>query len=192
VTLGGQSQEVPAFALFFIAMPVLFCVLFIALLALAFLMTEYVLTNKRLNFRTGVFFSVSGELRLEDVEAVFLITPFLGRLLGYGTVVVTGRGGTPFPLRFMPRPDVFHTRLREALEAARTGRNLRPPSPAALSPTPRPATPSRSDPEHPGQREATVPLEKAWEELNKPLPTLRRMIRGTCLRGSLACSIRTD
>jgi len=160
----------PALEWIFIAMPILFGVLFFVPFALNFLMTQYVLTNKRLNFRIGLLLRFSGELRLEDVEAVFLIKPLLGQLLGYATVVVTGRGGTPFPLRFMPRADSFHAQLREAIEAVRSGRMIKPHSPAALSPTVGPVRPSHSDAGHPEQREGRVPLEKAWEELNKPLP----------------------
>lgn len=45
---------------------------------------------------------------ISDIESVVLRRPPLGRLLGYGTVVVVGRGGTPFNLAFLPEPERLH------------------------------------------------------------------------------------
>lgn len=137
--------------------------------------THYFLTTRRLAFRTGWLFSAKGELPLENVEAVFLVEPMLGSLFGYGTVAVTGMGGTTFCLRFMPEPHRFHQQLQEALEAVRSGRPVKPPAaprPAQGQPTPVRQTPAPKPPA-PAPRDPyadLTPLEKAWAELNQPPP----------------------
>src|SRR5262249_26336828 len=54
----------------------------------AYLKSEITLTSQRLIFRTGFLSRVSGELPLENVESIILAEPLLGRLCGYGTVIV--------------------------------------------------------------------------------------------------------
>jgi len=93
-----------------------------ALLGLALLLVTWVayskshttLTERRLIFRTGLFARVTGELPLENVEAIILVEPVLGRIFGYGTVAVTSVGGLQFPLRYLASPQVFHATLQKA------------------------------------------------------------------------------
>lgn len=148
---------------------------------IAFMDTEYVLTTRRLRFRTGVLLRASGEMLLQDIEAILLVEPLPGQIFGWGTVAVVGKGGSQFPLRFIPEVRRFHARLQEAREAVRTGRPLslspaHPPGSIAPTPLTQPpkglaslATESTSghgaaDPAPLGR------LEKAWQELNRPLP----------------------
>jgi uncharacterized membrane protein YdbT with pleckstrin-like domain len=44
--------------------------------------SEITLTNKRLIYRTGFLARAAGELPLENVDAIFIFEPLLGRLLG--------------------------------------------------------------------------------------------------------------
>ena len=82
--------------------------------------SEIRLTNKRLIFRTGLLSRMSGELPLENVESIFIIEPFIGRLCGYGTVTVTSIGGRTFPLRCIGSPQIFHATLQNAVSKAKT------------------------------------------------------------------------
>src|SRR6266516_3913394 len=50
-----------------------------------YLKSNITLTDRRLIFRTGLLARVTGELPLENVEAIFVTEPLFGRLLGYGT-----------------------------------------------------------------------------------------------------------
>lgn len=77
------------------------------------------LTKKRLAFSTGFLSKTSGEFPLENIEAIFLQEPFLGRWLGYGTVMVTTLGGSSFPLRYLHFPQQFHSKLQHAVAAAK-------------------------------------------------------------------------
>jgi hypothetical protein len=97
--------------------------------------TRVTLTNRRMAYNTGFLFRVSGELPLENVEAIIMVEPILGRLLGYGTVIVSSLGGLRFPLRFIAKPQIFHATLQIALTDAKTGNR----------PSPRPPTPPPDD-----------------------------------------------
>jgi len=79
---------------------------------------EITLTDKRLRFRVGFLFRCSGDISLENIESVFLGEPLLGRLLGYGTVIVIGTGGTPFRLPYLPDATVLQFELQRATKGA--------------------------------------------------------------------------
>jgi len=101
---------------------VIVCGLFLATL-FAYLKSEVTLTNRRLVFRTGFLSRRSGELPLENVESIYMSEPLLGRMCGYGTVMVTTVGGVGFPLRFIGSPQNFHSALQTAvLNVKRSGR----------------------------------------------------------------------
>jgi hypothetical protein len=86
----------------------------------AYLKSSITLTDRRLIYRTGLLSRVTGELPLNNVEAIILAEPPLGRLLGYGTVTVTSVGGLRFPLRYLATPAEFHTFLQKAITAAKS------------------------------------------------------------------------
>ena len=85
----------------------------------AYLKSEITLTNRRLIFRTGLVMRVAGELPLENVEAMIIVEPLLGRAFGYGTVIVTSVGGLRFPLRYIGSPQNFHANLQQAVNNAK-------------------------------------------------------------------------
>ncbi len=87
---------------------------------LAYLESEIVLTSKRLMFRAGILMRVTGEVPLENVEAIYLVEPFLGRFFGYGTITLTTIGAAQFPLRFIGEPQVFHAVVQKAVTAAKS------------------------------------------------------------------------
>jgi len=69
--------------------------------------TEMAVTNKRVIVKTGLANRRTLELLLPRIESVVVEEPAMGRVLGYGTVIVRGTGGTPevfsqiaHPLRF--------------------------------------------------------------------------------------------
>jgi len=57
--------------------------------------TEMAVTNKRVIVKTGIVDRRTIEILLSRIESVAVEEPALGRLLGYGTVIVRGTGGTP-------------------------------------------------------------------------------------------------
>jgi uncharacterized membrane protein YdbT with pleckstrin-like domain len=56
--------------------------------------SDFAVTNKRVMMKVGVFSTRSIELLLNKVEAIAVNQSFIGRLFGYGDIVVTGSGGT--------------------------------------------------------------------------------------------------
>jgi uncharacterized membrane protein YdbT with pleckstrin-like domain len=57
--------------------------------------TEMAVTNKRVIVKTGIADRRTTEILLYRIESVAVEEPPLGRVLGYGTVIVRGTGGTP-------------------------------------------------------------------------------------------------
>jgi len=101
---------------------------------IAYQKSEIKLTNKRLIFSTGLLSRISGELPLENVESIFLVEPFIGRLCGYGTVAVTSIGGRTFPLRCIGSPQTFHATLQNAVANAKTPPRMATKSPVSPQP----------------------------------------------------------
>jgi hypothetical protein len=69
--------------------------------------TEMAVTNKRVIVKTGLTERRTTEILLSRIESVVVDEPAIGRILGYGTVIVRGTGGTPeifekiqYPLKF--------------------------------------------------------------------------------------------
>jgi uncharacterized membrane protein YdbT with pleckstrin-like domain len=119
--LSPQGSGFPLLILWFLVISLdLFPALLLFLLVLiAYLNSQIMLTNKRLIYRSGFLARAAGELPLENVEAMFISEPLLGRLLGYGTVAVSTLGGLQFPLRFIGKPQVFHAVLQRAVADAK-------------------------------------------------------------------------
>ena len=57
--------------------------------------TEMAVTNKRVIVKMGLVDRRTTEILLSRIESVAVEEPALGRLLGFGTVIVRGTGGTP-------------------------------------------------------------------------------------------------
>ncbi len=87
---------------------------------MAYLKSNITLTDRRLVFRTGLFVRTTGEIPLENVEAIILAEPLLGRVLGYGTVMATSLGGLRVPMRFIASPQDFHSTLQKAVATVKT------------------------------------------------------------------------
>jgi uncharacterized membrane protein YdbT with pleckstrin-like domain len=71
--------------------------------------TELGVTNKRVIVKTGLIRRRTIELLLRQVEAISVDQSLLGRLLGYGSITLTGTGGVR---------EVFH-QVRDPLELRR-------------------------------------------------------------------------
>jgi membrane protein YdbS with pleckstrin-like domain len=56
--------------------------------------SEFAVTNKRVLSKTGFIQRESDETLLSKIEAISVDQGILGRMLGFGTVIITGSGGT--------------------------------------------------------------------------------------------------
>jgi hypothetical protein len=80
--------------------------------------TEMAVTNRRVVIKTGLASRKTIELLLHKVESIEVSeTPF-GRILGYGTIVVIGTGGTPEPFQNMAHPLEFRSQVQQQIEKA--------------------------------------------------------------------------
>jgi uncharacterized membrane protein YdbT with pleckstrin-like domain len=82
--------------------------------------TEIAVTNRRVIIKTGLVQRRSVEIMLPKVESIGITEPFLGRMLGYGTVVVRGTGGTPEPFEKIAHPSEFRKHVHEQADRSRT------------------------------------------------------------------------
>ena len=79
--------------------------------------TEMAVTNKRVIVKSGLADRRTIELLLPRIESIAVEEPALGRLLGYGTVVVRGTGGTPEVFRQIARPLEFREQVQRQIAA---------------------------------------------------------------------------
>lgn len=56
--------------------------------------TEFAITNKRIIAKSGWLHRKSRDIHLGKVESINVDQTFLGRLLGYGSLMIIGTGGT--------------------------------------------------------------------------------------------------
>lgn len=77
--------------------------------------TELVITNQRVIAKYGFIATTTFELMLTKVEGANIDQTVMGRLLGYGTVMVRGTGGGISPIDHVANPAGFHAALMEIL-----------------------------------------------------------------------------
>lgn len=76
--------------------------------------TEQGVTNKRVVFKHGIISRKTDEMRLNAIESIVIKQEIIGRMLGFGTVVVTGRGAGDVVIKWMADP----MRVKREIESA--------------------------------------------------------------------------
>ena len=89
--------------------------------------TEMAVTNRRVLIKTGLGSRRTLDLMLTRVESIGVEETFWGRMLGYGSVVVRGTGGTPESFVMIAHPQEFRRSVQQQIGA---------PSPLPLPPNP--------------------------------------------------------
>jgi len=77
--------------------------------------TEMAVTNKRVIVKSGIVDRRTIELLLPRIESTAVEEPALGRVLGYGTVIVRGTGGTPEVFPQIARPLEFREQVQRQI-----------------------------------------------------------------------------
>jgi hypothetical protein len=80
--------------------------------------TRIYVTNRRVAFSVGVLRKRSFELMLSKVESLSIRRDLFGRMLGYGSVVIGGTGGSKEVLTGLVNPDAFRAAVQEAAHQA--------------------------------------------------------------------------
>jgi hypothetical protein len=81
--------------------------------------TEMAVTNHRVVIKTGLIGRKTIEMLLNKVESIEVSETALGRMLGYGTIVIIGTGGTSDPFHKMAHPLEFRSHVQHQIEQLR-------------------------------------------------------------------------
>jgi len=81
--------------------------------------TEMAVTNKRVIVKTGIAERRTTEILLSRIESVVVDEPAMGRILGYGTVIVRGTGGTPEVFQKIQNPLKFREQVQSQIAGER-------------------------------------------------------------------------
>lgn len=106
---------------------ILLLALFMAVYALiVFITSEFTLTDRRVMVESGVLGRRSKEIFLNKVESVSVETPLLGRLLNYGTIVITGSGGAREYLNRISNPQEIRSQIQHQIARPSHGQRRDP------------------------------------------------------------------
>ena len=75
--------------------------------------TEMAVTNKRVLIKTGMASRRTLDLMLNRVESIGVEETVTGRMLGYGTVILRGTGGTPEAFFQIAHPQEFRQQVQQ-------------------------------------------------------------------------------
>ncbi len=78
--------------------------------------TELAVTNRKVIGKWGIVSRKTFEQRLEKVDSIQVNQGILGRLLGYGTVLIHGSGLSMTPIPKIADPLAFRRRVEEAID----------------------------------------------------------------------------
>jgi len=79
--------------------------------------TEMAVTNRRVLIKTGMGSRRTLDLMLGRVESIGVEETVFGRMVGYGTVIVRGTGGTPETFEKIAHPQDFRKNVQEQIHA---------------------------------------------------------------------------
>jgi uncharacterized membrane protein YdbT with pleckstrin-like domain len=77
--------------------------------------TEMALTNRRVIVKTGLTTRRTLELVLGRIESIVVEESTMGRMLGYGTVIIRGTGGTPEVFEKIAHPLEFREQVQSQI-----------------------------------------------------------------------------
>ncbi len=75
--------------------------------------SEFGITNKRVVVKMGFIRRSSLEVLLNKVEGIMVDQSILGRILDYGSIRVSGTGGTIEPIPYIGNPFEFRKKVQE-------------------------------------------------------------------------------
>ena len=87
--------------------------------------SEFAVTNKRVLIKTGLIRRHSLETLLGKIESIGVAQSILGRILGFGTIVISGTGGSKEPFHRIADPMMFRRRVQEQIAAMEERRDTR-------------------------------------------------------------------
>ena len=77
--------------------------------------SEFGITNKRVIVKVGFIRRTSMEVLLNKVEGIQVSQSILGRILGFGSITISGTGGTQDPFHKIDAPLEFRKKAQEQI-----------------------------------------------------------------------------
>jgi uncharacterized membrane protein YdbT with pleckstrin-like domain len=94
--------------------------------AIRYLSSEFAVTDKRVLGKVGFIERESDETLLSKIEAIAVDQGVIGRILGFGTVTITGTGGTQEPFPRISDPLEFRRQIQNQIIAQEERRGAPP------------------------------------------------------------------
>jgi len=85
-----------------------------------YLTSEFAVTNKRVIIKVGWFSRSSYEMLLNRIEGIEVEQSISARILGYGTIIVRGMGGSREVFYKIENPMEFRKKVQEQIAATQT------------------------------------------------------------------------
>lgn len=79
--------------------------------------SEFGITSKRVLVKTGFIRRTALEIYLQKIESVKVYQSVMGRILNFGSITISGVGGSKDPFYNIPDPLEFRRRVQEQIEA---------------------------------------------------------------------------
>ena len=95
-----------------------------------YLSSDFAVTDKRVLARMGILNRQSLETLLSKIEGIGVEQDLWGRLLGFGTIMITGTGGTRESITGIPRPLEFRRHVQSQIVELDDRRGREPALPA--------------------------------------------------------------
>jgi hypothetical protein len=84
--------------------------------------THFIVTNGRVVARIGAMQTFSIEMMADKIETVDVIQTFWGRFFNYGTIMLTGVGGTPEVFKMVSNPHEFRAAVQQSAQQSQARR----------------------------------------------------------------------
>jgi uncharacterized membrane protein YdbT with pleckstrin-like domain len=78
--------------------------------------TEYGVTNKRLLIKKGIISATSTDIPMDRIESIYCVQGIFGRLFNYGTILISGIGGTMPVFQMVSKPYALRRKIVEIVE----------------------------------------------------------------------------
>lgn len=85
--------------------------------------SEYGITNKRVLMKIGFIRRLAIEIYLQRIESVKVYQSVAGRIFGYGSIIISGVGGSKDPFHDVPYPLEFRRKIQEQVESIHENNN---------------------------------------------------------------------
>ena len=102
--------------------------------AVRYISSEFAVTDKRVLGKLGFIERESKETLLSKVEAIAIDQGVIGRILGFGTVTITGTGGTQESFPRISEPLEFRRQIQSQIIAQEERRGLTPAAATSAEP----------------------------------------------------------